>query len=111
MSMANSLKLKVVAESLETPQQLPFFLKYHWPNMADEIWANEIHSFYGTHFKRTDSLHSSMKKAALILLELPYRGLAVLVKGLFLLKFIGFLQSEQLPLLIYTKPNLVTSFL
>ena len=25
MSMANSLKLKVVAESLETPQQLPFF--------------------------------------------------------------------------------------
>ena len=60
MSMANSLKLKVVAESLETPQQLPFFLKYHWPNMADEIWANDIHSFYGTHFKRTDSLHSSM---------------------------------------------------
>ena len=110
MSMANSLKLKVVAESLETPRQLPF-LKYNCTNMADETWANDIHSFYGTHFKRTDSLHSSMKKVALILLELPYRGLAVLVKGLFLLKFIGFLQSEQLPLLIYTKPNLVTSFL
>ena len=38
----------------------PGFDKDHWPNMADEKWADSIHSFYGTHFKRTDSLHSGM---------------------------------------------------
>ena len=38
----------------------PVFDKDHWPNMADEKWANSIHSFYGTHFKRTDSIHSGM---------------------------------------------------
>lgn len=38
----------------------PGFDKDHWPNMADEKWADSIHSFYGTHFKRTDSLHSCM---------------------------------------------------
>lgn len=37
-----------------------FFYKGHWPNMADETWANDIHSYYGTHFKRTNSMHSSM---------------------------------------------------
>ena len=49
MSMANSLKLKVVAESLETPQQLPFFevplAKYGWRNMGE--WYSQLlwHSF------------------------------------------------------------------
>lgn len=38
----------------------PGFDKDHWPNMADETWANSIHSFYGTHLKRTDSIHSGM---------------------------------------------------
>ena len=38
----------------------PSFDKDHWPNMTDETWANSIHSFYGTHFKRTSSIHSSM---------------------------------------------------
>lgn len=38
----------------------PGFDKDHWPNMADEAWATNIHSFYGTDFKRTDSIHSSM---------------------------------------------------
>lgn len=38
----------------------PGFDKHHWPNMADEAWANSIHSYYGTHLKRTDSLHSCM---------------------------------------------------
>ena len=26
----------------------PGFDKDHWPNMADQSWAKEIHSFYGT---------------------------------------------------------------
>ena len=38
----------------------PSFDKDHWPNMADEKWADGIHSFFGTHFKRTDTLHSGM---------------------------------------------------
>ena len=38
----------------------PRFDKDDWPNMADETWANSVHSYYGTHLKRTDSLHSGM---------------------------------------------------
>ena len=38
----------------------PGFDKDNWPNMADETWANSIHSYYGTQHKRTDSMHSSM---------------------------------------------------
>ena len=38
----------------------PGFDKDHWPNMADETWANSIHSYYGTQLKRSDSIHSSM---------------------------------------------------
>ena len=38
----------------------PSFDKDDWPNMADETWANTVHSYYGTHLKRTNSLHSCM---------------------------------------------------
>ena len=38
----------------------PGFDKDNWPNMADETWANSVHSYYGTHLKRTDSMHSGM---------------------------------------------------
>ena len=38
----------------------PGFDKNHWPNMSDETWANDIYSYYGTHLKRTDSMHSCM---------------------------------------------------
>ena len=38
----------------------PGFDKDHWPNMADETWADSIHSYYGTHLKRSDSIHSGM---------------------------------------------------
>lgn len=38
----------------------PGFDKDHWPNMADETWANSIHSYYDTQLKRSDSIHSSM---------------------------------------------------
>ena len=38
----------------------PSFDTNHWPNMEDEKWADSIHSFYGTFFKRSDSMHSCM---------------------------------------------------
>lgn len=38
----------------------PSFDTSHWPNMEDEKWADAIHSFYGTFFKRSDSMHSFM---------------------------------------------------
>ena len=28
--------------------EAPGFDRNHWPNMADQSWAGEIHSFYGT---------------------------------------------------------------
>ena len=49
--------LNVDSEKLESA---PGFDKDNWPNMADEKWADDIHSFYGTHYKRSDSIHSSM---------------------------------------------------
>lgn len=49
--------LNVDSEKLESA---PGFDKDNWPNMADEKWADDIHSFYGTHYKRSDSVHSSM---------------------------------------------------
>ena len=49
--------LNVDSEKLESA---PGFDKDNWPNMADEKWADSIHSFYGTHYKRSDSIHSSM---------------------------------------------------
>ena len=49
--------LDVDSEKLESA---PGFDKDNWPNMADEKWADHIHSFYGTHYKRSDSIHSSM---------------------------------------------------
>ena len=49
--------LNVDSEKLESA---PGFDKDNWPNMADEKWADGIHSFYGTHYKRPDSIHTSM---------------------------------------------------
>ena len=43
--------LNVDSEKLESA---PGFDKDNWPNMADEKWADHIHSFYGTHYKRSD---------------------------------------------------------
>jgi hypothetical protein len=37
--------LKVEKARLE---HAPGFDKGHWPNMADQSWAREIHSYYGT---------------------------------------------------------------
>ena len=38
----------------------PSFDKDNWPNMADETWADSVNSYYGTHLKRSDSMHSGM---------------------------------------------------
>ena len=32
----------------ERLENVPGFDKDHWPNMADETWAEEIHAYYGT---------------------------------------------------------------
>ncbi|EXI73465.1 MAG: PRC-barrel domain protein [Candidatus Accumulibacter sp. SK-11] len=32
----------------ERLRDAPGFDKGHWPNMADQSWAREIHSYYGT---------------------------------------------------------------
>jgi len=37
--------LNVAKERLESA---PGFDKDHWPSMADESWANEVHSYYGS---------------------------------------------------------------
>ena len=34
----------------ERLKQAPGFDKDKWPNMADQAWAKEIHSYYGTIF-------------------------------------------------------------
>ena len=38
----------------------PNFKSQNWPDMADEQWADTIHSFYGTFFKRSSNIHSAM---------------------------------------------------
>ena len=38
----------------------PAFDNTNWPNMDDETWADEIHSYFGVPMKRRNSLHSSM---------------------------------------------------
>ncbi len=32
----------------ERLKDAPGFDKQHWPDMADQLWANKIHSYYGT---------------------------------------------------------------
>jgi len=50
----NALKLDTVNKRFvlnvekERLENAPGFDKDNWPNMADESWATEIHSFYGT---------------------------------------------------------------
>lgn len=41
-------------------ESAPGFDKDHWPNMADETWANSIHTYYGIQPKRTNSINASM---------------------------------------------------
>jgi sporulation protein YlmC with PRC-barrel domain len=36
-------------------ESAPGFDKDNWPNMADETWANSVHSYYGTSSKHTVS--------------------------------------------------------
>ena len=41
--------LNVLKESLK---DAPGFDKDHWPSMADETWATDVHTFYGTPYRR-----------------------------------------------------------
>lgn len=38
----------------------PTFDDQHWPNMQDEAWADKVHTYFGTHMKRANSMHSAM---------------------------------------------------
>lgn len=38
----------------------PIFEVKNWPNMADERWADLIHSYFGIPMKHSNSLHSAM---------------------------------------------------
>lgn len=38
----------------ETLKDAPGFDKDHWPNMADDTWQNDIHSFYQTRQQQND---------------------------------------------------------
>lgn len=42
-------------------ESAPGFDKNNWPNMADETWANDLHSYYGTHSKQniTNTQHAN----------------------------------------------------
>lgn len=41
-------KVFVLNVDKETLKSAPGFDKNHWPSMADQQWASEIHSYYGT---------------------------------------------------------------
>lgn len=41
-------------------ESAPGFDKDKWPNMADETWANSVHSYYGTHSKRSVSQDANL---------------------------------------------------
>ena len=41
--------LNVPKESLK---DAPGFDKDHWPSMADQTWAKDVHNFYGTEYRR-----------------------------------------------------------
>lgn len=49
--------LNVDTEKLDSA---PGFDKDHWPNMADQTWADSIHSYYGTDIKPISSMQSPM---------------------------------------------------
>ena len=60
MNNKNNDKQYVLNVNTEKLLLAPSFDYHQWPNMNDEKWADSIHSFYGTHLKRANSIHSGM---------------------------------------------------
>lgn len=49
--------LNVDSSALE---DAPGFDKDDWPDMADEIWAEKVHTFYGAPSRKSSSRHTTM---------------------------------------------------
>lgn len=54
------LKLFIVSMSTTKLGLAPAFNSTSWPNMDDETWADEVHSYFGIPMKRKNSIHSAM---------------------------------------------------
>ena len=54
------LKLFIVSMSTTKLDIAPAFNSTSWPNMDDETWADEVHSYFGIPMKRKNSIHSAM---------------------------------------------------
>jgi sporulation protein YlmC with PRC-barrel domain len=48
LSLDTKKKRFVLNVEKDRLKDAPGFDKAHWPNMADQSWAKEIHSYYGT---------------------------------------------------------------
>ena len=53
-------KLFLISMSAAKLGLAPAFDNTNWPNMDDEAWADEIHSYFGIPMKHSNSLHSGM---------------------------------------------------
>ena len=53
-------KLFLINMSAAKVKLAPAFDSSNWPNMNDEIWADQIHSYFGIPMKRKNSIHSVM---------------------------------------------------
>jgi hypothetical protein len=47
LTLNTAEKCFLLNASKEHLKQAPGFDKNHWPSMADERWAREVHSYYG----------------------------------------------------------------
>lgn len=47
LSLEESNKCFILSVEAERLKQAPGFDKDHWPNMADQHWASQIHAYYG----------------------------------------------------------------
>ena len=53
-------KLFLINMSVAKLYLAPTFDNANWPNMDDETWADEIHSYFGIPRKHSNSIHSGM---------------------------------------------------
>lgn len=51
LSLDTENKRFILDADSSTLESAPGFDKNNWPNMADETWANSLHSYYGTQAK------------------------------------------------------------
>jgi sporulation protein YlmC with PRC-barrel domain len=49
LTLNTTEKCFMLNASKDRLQDAPGFDKDHWPSMADESWARDLHTYYGTH--------------------------------------------------------------